>query len=114
MAIQDYSVLYDANFDQELTAEQKAKVCANIGAQPLTDGRFITQEEITKLAGIQAGAEVNVQADWAVSDSNDERFIQHKPALVLFTPDDYISLSESEGTLNVGLAVSTGSYQVDG
>lgn len=35
----------------------------------------------TKLATIESGAEVNVQADWSESDNTSDAFIQNKPAL---------------------------------
>lgn len=38
-----------------------------------------TTDEKTKLAGIAAGAEVNVQSDWSQSDSNADDFIKNKP-----------------------------------
>ena len=113
MAVTDYSVLFDENYTQTLTAEQKEKLLANIGAQPASEGRYITPEEVQKLSGIQAGAEVNVQSNWNTADSNDDSFIQNKPSMMLLTPDDYISLTESEGALGIGLAISTGTYTVD-
>lgn len=113
MAVIDYSVLFDENYTQTLTAEQKANLLANIGAQPASEGRYITPEESQKLAGIQVGAEVNVQSNWNTADSNDDSYIQNKPAMMLLTPDDYISLSESEGVLGIGLAITTGTYTVD-
>ena len=113
MAVVDYSVLFDENYTQTLTQTQKDRLLANIGAQPASDGRYITPEEVQKLSGIQAGAEVNVQSNWNTVDSNDDSYIQNKPAMMLLTPDDYISLSESEGVLGIGLAITTGSYTVD-
>lgn len=38
-----------------------------------------TTAEKSKLAGIQAGAEVNVQADWAQSNNTQDDFIKNKP-----------------------------------
>ena len=38
-----------------------------------------TDAEKTKLAGIAAGAEVNVQSDWAQSDDEEDDFIKNKP-----------------------------------
>lgn len=43
-----------------------------------TDNNY-TDEEKAKLAGVESGAEVNVQADWTESDSNSDAFIQNKP-----------------------------------
>lgn len=45
-----------------------------------TDENF-TSDEKTKLAGIEAGAEVNVQADWTEQDSTKDSYIQNKPNL---------------------------------
>lgn len=44
-----------------------------------TDNNFTTSEK-TKLAGIQAGAEQNVQSDWLQDDSSADDFIKNKPA----------------------------------
>lgn len=38
-----------------------------------------TDAEKTKLAGIAAGAEVNVQADWTKTDTTDDSYIKNKP-----------------------------------
>ena len=40
-----------------------------------------TTAEKTKLAGIEAGAEVNVQSDWNQSDNTKDDFIKNKPTL---------------------------------
>lgn len=45
-----------------------------------TDENF-TSAEKTKLSGIAAGAEVNVQADWLEADSNSDAYIANKPSL---------------------------------
>lgn len=113
MAVIDYSVLFDENYTQTLTQTQKDRLLANIGAQPASEGRYISPEEVQKLGGIQAGAEVNVQSNWNTADSNDDSYIQNKPSMMVLTPDDYISLTESEGELGIGLAISTGTYTVD-
>ena len=44
--------------------------------------QIITDEERTKLNGIEIGAEVNVQADWNVTDVNDDAHIKNKPDVV--------------------------------
>ena len=41
----------------------------------------ITSAGVTKLNGIAAGAEVNVQSDWNVSDNNSDAFIKNKPTI---------------------------------
>lgn len=42
-----------------------------------------TTAEKTKLAGIQAGAEVNVQSDWNVTNTGSDAYIKNKPDLSL-------------------------------
>jgi hypothetical protein len=45
-----------------------------------TDNNF-TSAEKTKLSGIEARAQVNVQANWAESDSSSDAYIANKPSL---------------------------------
>ncbi len=40
-----------------------------------------TTTEKNKLAGIDAGAEVNVQADWNITDTGSDAFIKNKPTI---------------------------------
>lgn len=50
-------------------------------------GSIITDTERTKLNGIAAGAEVNVQADWDEANSGSDAFIQNKPDIPDATSD---------------------------
>lgn len=43
--------------------------------------KFVTSAQITKLNGIAAGAEVNVQSDWSVTDTTSDAFIKNKPTI---------------------------------
>ena len=58
---------------------------AALGATAVQDPNYVhtdnnyTDADKTKLAGIQAGAEANVQSDWAESDSSSDSFIRNKP-----------------------------------
>ena len=45
-----------------------------------TDNNYTTAEK-TKLEGIEAGAEVNVQSDWAQTDDTEDDFIKNKPTI---------------------------------
>jgi len=45
-------------------------------------GAIITSSERTKLTGIAAGAEVNVQSDWNETDTGADSFIQNKPTTI--------------------------------
>lgn len=51
-----------------------------------TDNNFTTTEK-NKLAGIAAGAEVNVQSDWNVTDNTSDAYIKNKPTIPTKTSD---------------------------
>jgi hypothetical protein len=42
---------------------------------------FMSASDKFKLDGIASGAEINVQADWSVTDTNSDAFIKNKPSL---------------------------------
>lgn len=48
---------------------------------PTFKGGLLTTSMVEKLDGIEAHAEVNVQADWNVSDSASDAFVRNKPSL---------------------------------
>lgn len=58
-----------------------------------TDNNF-TDSEKSKLGGIEAGAQVNVQSDWAESDSSEDSFIQNKPSTKRVYAGQNISITE--------------------
>lgn len=41
----------------------------------------VTSSDVTKLSGIESGAEANVQANWNEADSSSDAYIQNKPAI---------------------------------
>lgn len=47
------------------------------------DNLFLTPADQTKLDGIEAGAEVNVQSDWDENNSSDDSFIQNRPVNII-------------------------------
>lgn len=51
-----------------------------------TDNNF-TNADVTKLSGIQAGAEVNVQSDWNEADNTADDYIKNKPTIPTKTSD---------------------------
>lgn len=61
----------------DLTAALNNKVDKVTGKRLSTED--YTTEEKNKLAGIANGAEVNVQSDWNVTDTNSDAFIKNKP-----------------------------------
>lgn len=71
-----YTNLQDAT--DELFSEKVDKVVG----KGLSTEDYTTAEK-SKLAGIQAGAEVNVQADWNQTDNLQDDFIKNKPDLSL-------------------------------
>lgn len=67
-----------AGLQSEITAQNP------LSADLVTDGntnKVLTSAEKTKLAGIEAGAEVNVQSDWNQSDNTADDFIKNKPTI---------------------------------
>ena len=52
-----------------------------------TTHKFTTATDISKLAGIAAGAEVNVQSNWNEADSSSDAYIQNKPSIPTKTSD---------------------------
>lgn len=60
---------------------------AALGATAVQDPNYVhtdenfTSAEKTKLSGIEAGAEVNVQSNWAETDTSADSYIQNKPTI---------------------------------
>lgn len=69
---------------KHITAEERTKwnAVANkvdkVSGKQLSTNDYTTAEK-NKLAGIAAGAEVNVQADWKVTDTASDAYIKNKP-----------------------------------
>ena len=55
-----------------------------------------TNAEKTKLAGIEAGAEVNVQSDWNQTDSTKDDFIKNKPGKATQSADGLMSKEDKK------------------
>lgn len=88
---------------------------------PVFDALYLrfSQAEKDKLAGIEAGAEVNVQADWNEASTISDAFIRNKPAIISPLKIDYV-LGISDINVNAVYPVSwssplsTANYQVVG
>lgn len=81
-----------------------------LSADLLTDGttnKVYTATEQSKLSGIAAGAEVNVQADWNQSDNTADDFIKNKPTLGTMAAE---SASDYTPTSGLATVATTGSY----
>lgn len=79
-----------------------------ISADLIQDGttnKVFTSTEKSKLAGIASGAEVNVQADWNITDTSSDAYIQNKPSI----PDNLLSANyEMSSDSNEDLALEAG------
>lgn len=81
-----------------------------------TDNNFTTAEK-NKLAGIQAGAEVNVQADWNQSSSSADDYIKNKPTIPTSTSQltndsGFITASQVPAQVNADWNASSGAAEI--
>lgn len=72
-----------------------------------TDNNY-TSTEKSKLAGIASGAEVNVQADWNVTDTASDAFIKNKPTIPTITEEVFVATYNSTTFTDVQTAVNAG------
>ena len=85
-----------------------------------TDNNFTTAEK-NKLAGIEAGAEVNVQVDWAQTDTTADDFIRNKPNIPVIPPMKNLVAGQgititpgySDVTISTDAAIPTLEWQQD-
>lgn len=102
-------------FWQSIKARLNGKV-DKVAGKGLSTNDYTTAEK-NKLAGIAAGAEVNVQSDWSVTDTNSDAYIKNKPSVYTKTESDnrYVNVSgdtmTGKLTLDAGLAIKSGSGQ---
>lgn len=68
-----------SGLQSEITSTNK--LSADLVDDTSTTHKFTTAAEKTKLAGIAAGAEVNVQSDWEETDTTSDAYILHKPEI---------------------------------
>ena len=70
--------------------------------------KFVTAAQITKLNGIAAGAEVNVQSDWNQTTTTADDYIKNKPSLAtVATSGSYNDLSNKPTIPTVNNATLT-------
>lgn len=77
-SVEETNDVFDAGSGYIITDLERTKL-NNINPG---SNQIITDAERTKLNGIAAGAEVNVQADWNVTDVNADAHIKNKPDVV--------------------------------
>lgn len=66
--------------DSITVGQQLATKVDKVPGKELSDNNF-TDEELAKLNGIEAGAEVNVQSDWDQTDTSADDYIKNKPTI---------------------------------
>lgn len=74
---------YDAVAELKTTVVNKVD---KVSGKGLSTNDYTTAEK-NKLSGISSGAEVNVQADWSVTDNNSDAFIKNRPTIPTKTSD---------------------------
>lgn len=76
----------------------------------------ITSSDVTKLSGIESGAEVNVQANWNESDTNSDAYIQNKPTIPAaqvqsnWTEADSSDVSYIQNKPTLAIVATSGNY----
>ena len=76
------TVIHDGTIWHRVASSSTRTELLNIiGNSSETDTGLMTPEQFTKLKGIEEGAEVNVQADWAQTDVTKDDYIKNKPDL---------------------------------
>lgn len=88
-----------------------ASTTINYGGVTLSDGTnsdTFGLDDLQKLNGIEAGAEVNVQSDWNQSNSSADDFIKNKPDLSVFATKDELDdgLDTKQDTLTPGTGIT--------
>lgn len=76
------TVIHDGTIWHRVASSSTRTELLNIiGNSSETEIGLMTPESFNKLKGIEEGAEVNVQADWAQTDTTRDDFIKNKPDL---------------------------------
>ena len=65
-----------------------------------TDNNF-SDADASKLAGIEAGAEANVQSDWEETDVSADSYIQHKPSVKPVVAGSNITITETSESFTI-------------
>lgn len=96
-AVQGKTTETVASVDAKVVALESNKV-DKVEGKGLSTEDFTTEEK-TKLAGIATGAEVNVQADWDVVDTNSDAYILNKPTKLSDFSNDENFIDNTVGNL---------------
>ena len=83
------------------------KLDADLVSDDNSTHKFVSAEEKSKLSGIEAGAEVNVQADWNQNDNAKKDFIKNKPSVVTTNTEQEITAKKTFNSANIDFKNST-------
>lgn len=76
-----------------------------------TAGLMSTADK-SKLDGVAANAEVNVQSDWSITDTSSDAYIKNKPDLTVYATTDLTNISDSTFKAKVTSSGFTSGSQV--
>lgn len=82
------------------------------GSYVHTDNNF-TNAEKTKLSGIEAGAEQNVQSDWDVNDASSDAYIRNRPDLSQYATQSDLADYQPLLTAGTGIDLTNSTISVD-
>lgn len=89
-----WQVMHDPTLTAAVAALEASKQAALSETQLTAVNSGITADLVSKLGGIEAGAQVNVQADWTEADTTADSYIKDKPTLAtVATSGAYADLS---------------------
>ena len=95
-----------AGLQSEITSTNK--LASDLVDDTNQTNKFMTSAEKTKLSGIAAGAEVNVQSDWTQTTTTADDYIKNKPSLAtVATSGSYNDLSNKPTIPTVNNATLT-------
>lgn len=107
-SVAGWTTLTNTVAGKQNTIDSSHPLSADLVDDTNTTHKFTTAADITKLSGIAAGAEVNVQSDWNVTDNTSDAFIKNKPSLAtVATTGDYDDLTDKPALATVA---TSGSY----
>ena len=107
-SVSGWTALNNTVAGKQNTIDSTHQLSADLVDDTSTTHKFTTAADITKLSGIAAGAEVNVQSDWSVTDNTSDAYIKNKPNLAaVATSGDYDDLTNKPTLATVA---TSGSY----
>jgi len=82
------------------------------GSYVHTDANFTTADA-SKLSGIEAGAQANVQSDWDVNDASSDAYIRNRPDLSQYATQSDLADYQPLLTAGTGIDITNNTISVD-